>query len=202
MEIVAHRAGNTVADAEATLGRVDMIELDVHVFRGRVEVRHAKLLRPTARLWERWYLLPRGTTGVPIGDVLAVLPPTTPLMIDMKCFTRHAGRRMMAALPPEAPVVASTRSWWALAPFRNRDNTRVLHSCGSRWQLWWALHITRFHADHGVCVHEQRLTPEVLSRLRQRTPLIFTWGVRTTARCRELEESGLTGVILDDYGII
>ncbi len=52
VELVAHRAGNTAATARLSLGKVDMIELDVHVLRGRVEVRHAKVLRPTRRLFD------------------------------------------------------------------------------------------------------------------------------------------------------
>ena len=100
MDVVAHRAGNTVDAAQEALGKVDMIELDVHVLRGRVEVRHEKVLHPTRRLWEKWYLLPRGARGVPIEDVLGVVERTTPLMIDLKCFTRRSALRVREAIPP------------------------------------------------------------------------------------------------------
>lgn len=199
MEFVAHRAGNTPEAAVDALGAVDMIELDVHVLRSRVELRHAKVLRPTRRLWERWYLLPPTATGVPIESVLAVVPPTTPLMIDLKCFTRRAARRILRSLPAETPIVASTRSWWILPVFRTRPNTRVLRSCGTRWQLWWALNRSRFDGRSGVCVHERRLTAPVVEALQTRTPLIFSWGATTAARVRELDQLGLTGVIVDDY---
>ena len=201
VEVVAHRAGNTPDDATRALGEVDMIELDVHVLHGRVEVRHAKVLRPTSRLWEKWYLLPKGAAGVPIEEVLAVLPDELPLMIDLKCFTTWAARRIERSLPAATPVVASTRNWWVLRAFRHRTNVRMLRSCGTKWQLWWALNVTRFGPQQGMCVHEHRLTPNVLARIRQRTPLLFSWGATSTERCDQLEAAGITGVILDDYAL-
>ena len=202
MEIVAHRAGNTAATAAEASGHVDMIELDVHVLRGQVELRHEKVLHPTRRLWERWYLLPRGSAGVPIRTVLDSVPADMPLMIDLKCFTRRSAAQVRAELSPQTPIVASTRNWWVLTPFRNRPNTRVLHSCGSRWQLWWALHLTTFEPNHGICVHERRLTSAVLRKLQRKTPLIFSWGAATIQRCNELRDAGVAGLIVDDYTII
>jgi hypothetical protein len=123
-------------------------------------------------------------------------------MIDLKCFTRRSARRILASVPVETPIVASTRTWWTLGPFRRRANTRVLRSCGARWQLWWVLHRSSFDDRTGVCLHEQRLTPEVLRALRRRTPLIFSWGARSTERCNELAAAGITGIILDDYSLV
>ena len=201
MDVVAHRAGNTVDAAHAALGNVDMIELDVHVLRGRVEVRHEKVLHPTRRLWEKWYLLPRGARGVPIEDVLDVVEYTTPLMIDLKCFTRRSALLVREVIPREQPIVASSRSWWILEVFADRPNTRTLRSCGSAWQLWWALHRSRFDERQGVSVHERRLTPAVIAGLQERTGIVYTWGVTTTERCEELVQAGVSGMILDDYSI-
>ena len=204
MEIVAHRAGNVVADAAqaAAAPVVDMIEIDVHVLRGQVELRHAKVLHPTRRLWEKWYFLPRGTVGVPIQDVLAVLDPQTPLMVDLKCFTKRSARLIRQAIPDTHPIVASTRNWWILSEFADRPRTRRLRSCGTRWQIWWARNRMRFGPDEGVCIEETNLTPELLATLRERAPLMFSWGTTETARCAELEQAGLTGIILDDHSIV
>jgi len=191
-----------VASAIEAVGHVDMIELDVHVLRGQVEVRHAKVLHPTRRLWERWHLLPRGSAGVPIAEVLAALPADLPLMIDLKCFSRSGARNVLAHLPTQTRAVVSTRNWWVLKPFRGRPRTRLLYSCGSQWQLWWVLHRSRFRKNLGVCVREDLLTPTVIADLQQKTRLIYSWGASTNERCRELELAGITGVILDDYKII
>jgi len=201
MDIVAHRAGNTVAATLEALGKVDMIELDVHVLRGRVELRHEKVLHPTRRLWEKWYLLPRGVHGVPIEDVLDVVEPTTPIMIDLKCFTRRSARRIRSVIPADQPIVASTRSWWILDVFADRPNTRTLRSCGAAWQLWLALHRSHFDERQGVAVHERRVTPGVIAALHARTEIVYIWGATTAERCQELVETGVSGMILDDYSI-
>lgn len=202
VEFVAHRAGNTVDTVRSALGNVDIIELDAHVLGGRVEVRHAKVLRPTRRLWEKWYLLPADASGVRIQDILAELVPSTPLMIDLKCFTRRSARQIMGTLPTETPVIASARTWWVLQPFRSRPNTRVLHSCGARWQLWWALHWSRFRANAGVCVHERMLTTAVVDALHVRTPLVFCWGATTAERVSDLRAMGVSGIIVDDLALV
>lgn len=201
MDVVAHRAGNTVVAAQEALGKVDMIELDVHVLRGRVEVRHEKVLHPTRRLWEKWYLLPRGAHGVPIEDVLDVVERTTPLMIDLKCFTRRSALRVREVIPPEQPIVVSTRSWPILNVFADRPNTRTLRSCGAAWQLWLALHRARFEERQGVSVHERRLTPAVIAALHERTEVVYSWGIKTPERYEELVDTGISGMILDDYSI-
>ena len=129
--LVAHRAGNDSERAAGVGTRADVIELDAHVHRSRVEVRHEKLLRPTSRLWERWYLLPRGARGLDIDEVLRVVDPDRELMVDLKCFTWAAARRIRTALGESRPLIVSSRSWWVLRAFRGRP--RVLsRSAGSR----------------------------------------------------------------------
>ena len=50
-------------------------EADVHLFRGRLEVRHAKTLGPLPILWEKWYLLDRDAPRPLLGDLLPLVPP-------------------------------------------------------------------------------------------------------------------------------
>jgi hypothetical protein len=66
-ELIAHRVGNSLEEVAAAAGRADLVEIDVHLFRGRLEVRHAKVLWPTAILWEQWELVPRPTSAGRVG---------------------------------------------------------------------------------------------------------------------------------------
>jgi hypothetical protein len=51
---VAHRAGNNLADLRAALAAgVDLVEADVHLYRGALEVRHRKAVGPNY-YWEQW----------------------------------------------------------------------------------------------------------------------------------------------------
>ena len=199
--LVAHRSGNTVETAHRDEDRADVIELDVHVHRGRVVVRHEKVLRPTSRLWERWYLLPAGTPVPTIDEVLDVLDENTPLLLDLKCFTRRAGRRIRRAVPGRRPLIVSCRTWWVLGAFGDRPDTTLLRSCGSDRQLrlatWWP----GLGPRRGLVVHQRLLDPDVVRDLRRRTPEVFTWAVTTRDRARELVEAGVTGLIVDDLSI-
>ena len=68
MRVVAHRAGNDLDRARAAAAAGLVVEVDVHVFHNRLEVRHEKVLRPSGRLWEPWYLLPRDTPRLERGS--------------------------------------------------------------------------------------------------------------------------------------
>lgn len=196
--IVAHRAGNRADTAALEASRADVVELDVHVFRGRVEVRHEKVLRPSARLWEKWYLLPAGVEVPRIEDILTAVGPDTPLMLDLKCFTRAAARRIRAAVPDTHPLIVSSRAWWVLPVFADRPGTSQLRSCGNRMQLWLVDRLPGLGPSVGVTVHQQRLDRAEISRLRARTGLLFTWGVTSRTRGDELVKAGVIGLIVDD----
>jgi glycerophosphoryl diester phosphodiesterase len=199
--IIAHRAGNSQETAKRALNRSDMIELDVHVFRRRVEVRHEKVLWPTHRLWERWRFLERGTSSPPLSDVLKAIKPDTPLQLDLKCFIRSSARRIRASVPSTHPAAVSSRSWWVLSEFRDRAATTMLRSCRNRWQLRLAVLIPGLGYNVGVVAHEQILDRTTSETVRSKTPLLFSWGVGTPERGRELAELGVTGLIVDDLDL-
>ncbi len=199
--LVAHRFGNTSASARAAIGRADVIELDVHVFRGRVEVRHEKVLRPTARLWERWYLLPADTRVPTVDEILVAVESDTPLLVDLKCFTRRAARRIRRALPDGQPLIVSSRSWWVLGAFADRPETTMLRSCGNALQLRLARLAPGLGDRLGLVVHRRLLDGEVVADLARRTAHVFTWAVTDPAEARILVEAGVTGLIVDDLDL-
>ena len=56
---VAHRSGNTVAGLrEALDAGVDLVEADVHAYRGRLEVRHHRSMGGLPFLWDRDGVVP------------------------------------------------------------------------------------------------------------------------------------------------
>jgi hypothetical protein len=199
--VVAHRAGNTPQTVGDALDRADMIEFDTHVFRGRIEVRHPKVLWPTARLWEKWYLLPADTEVASIESVLDAVPPEVPLLVDLKCFTRRAGRRIRQAIPDDRRLIVSCRSWWVLGAFGNRPNTLALRSCGNRLQMRVVTLVPGLGQQTGIVAHNRLLDEESIGTILARTPLLFTWAVPTLARGRELVVQGLTGLIVDDLDL-
>ena len=136
--LVAHRAGNDPAlVAPALAAGAAMVEADVHVARGRLELRHEKALGPLPLCWDRWYVARRPHGVVALEDALAAAPPGTPFLLDLKGPSpRLAGlvRRAMRA-HARGPVWACSRTWSHLHALRGDDELRVLRSIGSRAQL-------------------------------------------------------------------
>ena len=194
--VVAHRAGNDLALLRRAEGvRPRLIEADVHLFNGRLEVRHLKALGPL--LWDRWYLAPRGTPRLPLPELLAAAGPETALMLDLK-GGRRLGRRVAAALGDRSVTVCGRR-WSALEPFRDRPGVRVVHSVGSRRQLR-ALR-RRFAGERlgGVSIHRRLLDRATVADLRRRAELIVCWPVATRDEARELWNWGVDGVITEHF---
>lgn len=196
--LVAHRAGNRPDTARSAIDRADWIESDVHVRRGRVEVRHSKKFWPTSRLWERWFLLPRDTEVFVIGDVLAAVGPDTPLLLDLKCYTGRAARRIRRAVSDAQPLIVSARSWWVLRQFEDRPGTTMLRSCRHRWHLELATRLPGLGRRTGIVAHQELLNPESIKAALAATPVLFTWAVPTVERAVELHECGVAGLIVDD----
>ncbi len=199
--LVAHRSGNAAATARRDQARADAIELDVHLFRGRVVVRHEKVLWPSSRLWERWRFLPAGTRVPEIGEILAAVDDDTLLLVDLKCFTRRAARRIRRSLPTDRPLLVSARSWWILGVFADRPLTTCLRSCGNRAQLLGALRLPGLGDRLGLVVHQRLLTPAIVGEVVGRTDHLFTWAVTDPERARRLVEAGVTGLIVDDLDL-
>ena len=60
MLAIAHRSGNTVAGLRSALDLgVDLVEADVHAYRGRLEVRHLKSMGGLPWLWDRGEIVHR-----------------------------------------------------------------------------------------------------------------------------------------------
>jgi glycerophosphoryl diester phosphodiesterase len=203
MYFVAHRAGNLPATIEAALRVADAVELDVHLFRGRLEVRHEKVFWPCSARWEQWYFVPAHTPRPALAEILDDLPRSTPLWLDLKGFTPRLTRKALAATAGFERVTVSSRSWWILKPAGAHPHVRVMRSAGNRLQRWFALHVTPAagHRADGVVLHERLADPDTVARLH-RTGSVVAWGAGTRRRIDELAALSLDGVILDDLDLI
>jgi hypothetical protein len=191
--LIAHRAGNDLARLRrAERVRPGLIEADVHLFRGRLEVRHLKTLGPLAVLWDRWYLAPPGTRRLELHELLAATD--TALMLDLK-GGRRLGRRVAAALGGR-PVTICSRRWSALEPFAGLPHVRVVHSVGSRRQL---RALRRRGCVDGISIHRRLLDRATVADLRRRAGLIMSWPVASAEEAALLAGWGVDGVITERY---
>jgi glycerophosphoryl diester phosphodiesterase len=198
--VIAHAGANTLEALAGAGERADVVEADVHLFRGRLEVRHAKTLGPVRILWERWYLLPRDTPRVTLEDVLAAVGPQVDLMLDLKGRDpRMAGAVLDAAreVVDARGLILSARAWRTADRLLGTPGVRTLHSVGNARQLRALLRRYRPGSLEGVSVHRRLLTPATASALRERAPWLWSWPVDDPADARALAGWGVTGFISD-----
>jgi glycerophosphoryl diester phosphodiesterase len=206
VELIAHRAGNLASTLREALAVADGVELDVHGYLGRLEVRHAKVLWPLPVRWDKWELIPSSTPRPTLEQVLEVAEPESHLWFDLKGFTPQLTRRVLAAADGFANLTLSSRSWWILAPARGRPGVRLMRSVGNRPQRWLAessLGGRRMpSSSEGVVLHERLATPTTVERLIRSASVVVVWGVTSVNRLYELESLGVSGAILDDLELI
>lgn len=198
MEWIAHRAANEPNTIAPALAVADAVELDVHLLRGRLEVRHSKAVWPFRIYWERGEGILADEQPADLAAILAAAPHGAHLWIDLKGYSTRLTSRVLRALDGRFDVTMSTRSWWILRPARRRG-VRTFRSAGSRAQLWVALRVG--HPD-GVGIPERLATPAVLERLSARSSSISVWGVRNAMRAAELRDLGVDVVFVDDLDLI
>ena len=97
--VVAHRAGNDLDRLQRAqeLG-LGVVEADLHLYAGRIEVRHLKTLGPLPVLWDRWTLASPWAPRLRLDRLLASVRPGTELMLDLKGRDRRLPALVAAAL--------------------------------------------------------------------------------------------------------
>ena len=216
---VAHRAGNSLdALATAVEARADVLELDVHAHRGRLEVRHRKALGPLPYLWDRtsygrvpllgdtWELLPADPQQLLLDEVLdAAAGSGAALMLDLK-GVGQVGRAVASAVHarrPELPVLVCSRWWPSVTPFFGVDWARPVLSARGRAELVrLQRRLRRGPAPYGVSVHRSLLDLPTVAALRERVEVVMTWPVNDPAALAQVLDAGVNGVITDDADVL
>jgi glycerophosphoryl diester phosphodiesterase len=207
MITVAHRHGNTVAELTAALATaVDLVEADLHLYRGVLEVRHRNTLGPRL-YWERESgISRRRSVTVPgLSELLAAAAGDPRQMLDLKGRGLAVASRAAAILreqAPGVPVTVCTKQWPMLDAFAGDPSVRRVLSVGSRRQL--ARLRTRLRGERvpGVSIRLSLLTAPVVAELRRGTDLVMAWPVDSEAALARAAGLGVTGVISKDVRML
>ncbi len=177
--------------------RARLVEADVHLYAGRLEVRHLKTIGPLPVLWDRWYLAPRGTPRLELRDLLAAVGPGTELMLDLKGIDPRLPGRLAAELAGHrGPVTVCSRNWRFLRRLRG---PRIVHSIGSRRQLRALRRRFAGRRLEGVSIHRRLLDVATVADLRRRADMVLAWPVATAEEARRLAIWGVDGVITERF---
>jgi glycerophosphoryl diester phosphodiesterase len=208
---VAHRAGNDVADLRAALDAgVDLVEADIHLFRGALEVRHRKAIGRHL-FWEKWWEVNwrRDIILPELADVLAhvreVVNGDPRLMLDLKGPALAVAPQVAAMLresAPGMPVTVCTKQWRMLDAFDADPHVRRVFSASDSLQLHRLRALMRRRRVAGVSIRRQLLSPAIVTELHRATDLVMVWPVDTEAALEHARSLGVTGVISKNLAML
>lgn len=207
---IAHRAGNSLAGLQrAVAAGADVIEADVHGYRGRLEVRHERTFGPL--LWDSSTVRSGRGPRLGLAELLRATGPDVTLMLDLKGGDPAVGAavaRTVREIAPGQPVLVCSRNWPALRPFESAPGFRVVRSARTRREfalLLAGLGSSGTNPPHGVSVHRSLLTPAVVARMHRHVEVVMTWPVNDPAALAEVlahRASGTVGVISDEESVL
>jgi glycerophosphoryl diester phosphodiesterase len=193
-----------VQTAEA-LG-VQAIEADVHLYRGRLEVRHLKTLGPIPLLWDRWRLASPFRPRLVLAELLAAVDGCTELVLDLKGRDPRLATEVLQALAPRVCAGGRTtvcaRHWPLLEELRGVPGVRLVPSVGSARQLRRLLLRHRGRRFEGVTIHERLLDSRTVRELHELADVILAWPVNSLERAQELIRLEVEGLISDTPSLV
>jgi glycerophosphoryl diester phosphodiesterase len=205
MLAVAHRAGNTLAGLTAAFAAgVDLVEADVQLYRGALEVRHSRTLGPRL-LWDRGGGLTRRRELPDLARILDVAAGDPRLLLDLKGRALDVAARVAETLrvrAPGVPVAVCTKEWAMLDAFAADRNVKRIYSAANAAQLRRLLVRLRGGRADGVSIRLRLLTPPVMAELVRVTDLILAWPVDSAAALARARTLGVTGVVSKDLALL
>jgi glycerophosphoryl diester phosphodiesterase len=206
---IAHRAGNNPARARAAYeAGADLIEIDVWLYRGRLEVRHTKTMPLLPLLWDRWSLEPGWRPRLLLENLLTALPADAGIMLDLKGNAPRLPAAILQALhaqPRTGLVAICSQNWSHVDAFAGEPGIAAIHSAGKPRHLQNLLpHLARHQGvtPAGISIHQRLLTPDVVADLKRVAAYVITWPINNAARARELATWGVDGITTDDITVV
>lgn len=203
--LIAHRAGNDpLLLGAAERAGADVIEADLHLRRGRLELRHLKTHGLLPFYWDRWALAPPWRRFDSLDDLLAIARPESVLMLDLKGSDRAAARLVTKTLSGAArrgDVFVSAREWPLLDEIDPALGWRIASAATLRQLERLIAYCARASLD-GAAVHLRLLESARLRALREYVPLLMAWPVNHGHEADRASALGVTGLISDDLALL
>ena len=206
---IAHRAGNSLAGLHAAnLVGADVVECDVHEYRGRLEVRHLKTAGPLPFLWDRWELASSSAPRLGLSELLAAGRHGATFMLDLKGRQSSSGRAVAELIHEEGhhrDVLVCGRHWPSVDAVAVLPYVRRVLSARTQGELARLLALLESRTaalPAGTSVHRNLLDAATVVRLRRRVDLLMTWPVNDLATLDHLVDLGATGIITDSPEVL
>jgi glycerophosphoryl diester phosphodiesterase len=202
---IAHRSGNSVAGLRTALDMgVDLVEADVHAYRGRLEVRHLRSMGGLPFLWDKDAIVRRWRhEHLDLAGLIAALGDDHRLMIDLKGVHPRLApmvAQLLRESVPDRGLTVCTKAWWMLDAF-DLPVQRVLSAASRRGLARLRARVAR-EPVHGVSVRLSLLDAAVVDVLHRGTDRVLAWPVDTLEALDRARSVGADGVISKELDLL
>lgn len=201
---IAHRGGNTLDAARTALETgADMLEADIWMHNGRIEVRHMHRFGPV--LWERWRIAPGWGHQLTLRELLEETPHDALLFLDLKGEEEALGEAVDAELERTAPgriIAVCGRNYPQLDRLIDHPNIIVFYSVGEsrEWSgAWPRLEAMTYPA---LSLKLGLATPETAKRLHAIGATVVCWGVKAPSELATIVDLGFDGATTGNHDLI
>lgn len=198
----AHRAGNTRADAlRAIEAGADLLETDIWLHKGRLELRHKQTLGPIPILWEKWAVAPGWTPRYTLRELLHDAPEDILLFLDFKGNEMDLGPEVLRELQRTAPnrvVAICGRNYPQLQTIADAPNVLCFYSVGEEEEWPEAQPLIVRNDYPALSLRADLATPERIQWITDLGGIVVCWGVDTDEEMERLRDMGVDGFTTDN----
>lgn len=198
----AHRAGNNRAHAlRAIEAGADLLETDIWLHKGRLELRHKQTLGPIPILWEKWSIAPGWTPRYTLRELLHDAPEDILLFLDFKGEEMELGPEVLKELQRSAPgrvVAICGRNYPQLQTIADEPNILCFYSVGDDEEWPTAQELIAASDYPALSIHASLATPDRMTWINELGGVVVCWDVQSEEHMRELRELGVDGFTTDN----
>ena len=183
----------------------DLIETDIWLHNGRLELRHKQTLGPIPILWEKWSIEPGWKPRYLLRDLLHDVPEDVLIFLDFKGNEMGLGPAVLEELARTAPdrVIATCgRNYPQLQVIDDAPNIITFYSVGDDEEWPIARELIRTSSTPALSIREDLATPERIHWMNELGGPVVCWGVDDPDRARELRGLGVDGFTTDNGDLI
>lgn len=204
--VSAHRAGNSrQAAIRAIEAGADLIETDIWLHKGRLELRHKQTLGPIPILWEKWAIEPGWKPRYLLRDLLRDVPDDVLIFLDFKGEEQGLGPAVLEELRQSAPdrVVATCgRNYPQLQSIDGAPNIITFYSVGEEKEWPVAQDLIQRSATPALSIAAELATQERIDWITSLGGPVVCWGVTNPEEMQRLRAMGVDGFTTDSRDVI
>lgn len=202
----AHRGGNSRSSAlKAIQAGADLLETDIWLHKGRLELRHKRTLGSIPILWERWSIAPGWTKRYELRDLLHDTPEDVMLFLDFKGKSLELGPEVLKELRRSAPqrmVSICGRNYPQLQIIADEPNILCFYSVGEESEWEGAKELIAASNHPALSLDASLATPERMEWISGIGGTVVCWNVRSAEHMEELRALGVDGFTTDQLSLV